>query len=235
MLGEIFPRNGFCHLWALIVFEICSGEAITRNLRILNGCRFAAKYFDLYTMKIFRPSEPFSDSSSLSSTCMPTWGLKCYFRFCPGFISIHGPQFQEYSRQGTFFKHWRSHQDYCGLQLHHWGSSEASCSHKCPVMTIIAFCAHRHDCWQCRNLGCKLFRTAFQIWLIYLTRSPQQCSLELSIQMACIDYPMRSICMWCGIYYYYISHPSRWRAGWQPPSHTAQVVCPHMSWRPLLK
>ena len=71
MLGEIFPRNGFCHLWALIVFEICSGEVITRNLRILNGCRFAAKYFDLYTMKIFRPSEPFSDSSSLSSKCMP--------------------------------------------------------------------------------------------------------------------------------------------------------------------
>ena len=102
MLGEIFPRNGFCHLWALIVFEICSGEVITRNLRILNGCRFAAKYFDLYTMKIFRPSEPFSDSSSLSSTCMPTWGLKRYFRFCPGFISIHVPQFKEYSRRRTF-------------------------------------------------------------------------------------------------------------------------------------
>ena len=102
MLGEIFPRNGFCHLWALIVFEICSGEVITRNLRILNGCRFAAKYFDLYTMKILRPSEPFSDSSSLSSTCMPTWGLKRYFRFCPGSISIHVPQFKEYSRRRTF-------------------------------------------------------------------------------------------------------------------------------------
>ena len=72
------------------------------------------------------------------------------------------------------------------------------------VMTIIAFCTYRHDCWQCRNLGCKLFRTAFQIWLIYLTRSPQQCSLELSIQMACIDYPMRSICMWYGILGNYI-------------------------------
>ena len=71
------------------------------------------------------------------------------------------------------------------------------------VMTMIIFCTYRHDCWQCRNLGCKLFRTAFQIWLIYLTRSPQQCSLELSIQMACIDYPMRSICIRNGIYYYY--------------------------------
>ena len=45
------------------------------------------------------------------------------------FTAIPVPQFQEYSRQGTFFKYWRSHQDYCGLQLHHRDSSEASCSH----------------------------------------------------------------------------------------------------------
>ena len=43
------------------------------------------------------------------------------------FRSGHVSQFQEYSRQGTFFKYWRSHQDCCGLQFHHRSSSEASC------------------------------------------------------------------------------------------------------------
>jgi hypothetical protein len=48
MFGEIIPRNGFCHYWALFVIEICSGEAITKNASeeeeekfILNGYRFA--------------------------------------------------------------------------------------------------------------------------------------------------------------------------------------------------
>ena len=47
-------------------------------------------------------------------------------------------------------------------------------------------------------------------WLIYLNPSPQQCSLEFSIQMACIEYPMRSICMWQGNYYYYYQPSKNW-------------------------
>ena len=37
------------------------------------------------------------------------------------------------------------------------------------VMTIIAFCTYRHDCWQCTNHGCKLLRTTFQMCLIHWT------------------------------------------------------------------
>ena len=78
-------------------------------------------------------------------------------------------QFQEYSRQGTFFKYWRSHQDYCGLQLHHRGSSEASCSHRTIVMTMIIFYTCCYNCLQCTKHGCKLLRTTFQMCLILWT------------------------------------------------------------------
>ena len=86
-------------------------------------------------------------------------------------ITILVPQFQEYSRQGTFFKYWRNHQDYCGFQLHHRGSSEASCSHQSNrvVMTIIVCCTYRYNCSQCTNHGCKLLRTTFQMCLIHWT------------------------------------------------------------------
>ena len=142
---------------------------ITRNLRILNGCRFAAKYFDLYTMKIFRPSEPFSDSSSLSSTCMPTWGLKRYFRFCPGFVSIHGPQFQEYSRKGISFKYTDEDIKIIVASNYITGAARRPAVSYNTVMRIIVFCTRCYNSSQCTNHGCKLLQTTFQMCLILWT------------------------------------------------------------------
>ena len=103
LFSGIIPRIGFCHHWALFVIEICFGEAITRKdileeerKFIFNGYRFAddlIRYVHNEDASLSLRSH--SDSSSLSSKCMPTW-----MTFSSIIILV--PQFQEYSRRRTF-------------------------------------------------------------------------------------------------------------------------------------
>ena len=118
----VFVITEHCLSLKIVLEKRLRGKDILEEKRkfILNGYRFEDdKIRFVHNEDASLSFRSYSDSSSLSSKCMP-------IRM---FVTIPVPQFQEYSRQSTFFKYWRSHQDYCGLQLHHRGSSEASYSH----------------------------------------------------------------------------------------------------------
>ena len=223
LFSGIIPWNGSCHHWALFVIEIClekrlRGKDILEEERkfILNGYRFAddwIRFVHNEDASLFLRS--YSDASSLSSKCMPI-RMTLY----PSFI----PQFQEYSRQGTFFKYWRSHQDYCGLQLHHRGSSEAGCYHHTKkkwfglvraVMTMIIFCTCRYNCSQCTIHGCKLLQTTFQMCLIHWTHRHSIAVVVFDsndLNWLSLEVPLWFIGRVPYYYYYYYSrwHVSKW-------------------------
>ena len=113
-LSGIILRFGFCHHWALFVIEICFGEAITRKdileeerKFIFNGLSLCRWFNSMCTQwRCFASPVLF-------------WLFESkFYMYANTGVYNHPfvPQFQEYSRQWTFFKYWRSHQDYCGFQ-----------------------------------------------------------------------------------------------------------------------
>ena len=100
LFSGIIPRNVFwitehCFLLKFVLEKRLRGKDILEEERknsFLMVYRFADDLIRCVHNEDASPLRSYSDSSSLSSTCMPTW-----MTFCSIIILV--PQFQEYSRQ----------------------------------------------------------------------------------------------------------------------------------------
>ena len=157
-------------------------------------------------MKMFR-LRSYSDSSSLSSTCMPTRVFITILCSAVSRILKTMNLLQILTKSSRLLWPPTSSQRQLGGQLF---SSHVvmikNFDEKAAVMTMIIFCTCRYNCSQCTNHGCKLLRTTFQMcWL--LDPSPQHCSCSFRFKWLELIVPWGSLWFIGRVtyYYYYIS------------------------------
>ena len=120
-------------------------------------------------MKMFR-LRSYSDSSSLSSKCMPIRMFITILYSAVSRILKTRNLLQILTKSSRLLWPPISSQRQLGGQLFSsfFGERAENFSEK-AVMTMVVFCTCCYNCSQCTNHGFKLLRTAFQICFIYLT------------------------------------------------------------------
>ena len=122
------------------------------------------------------PLRSYSDSSSLSSTCMPTRVFITILCSAVSRILKTRNLLQILTKSSRLLWPPISSQRQLGGQLFsshvvmikNFGERAENFSEK-AVMTMIVFCTCCYNCSQCTNHGCKLLRTTFQMCLINWT------------------------------------------------------------------
>ena len=120
-------------------------------------------------MKMFR-LRSYSDSSSLSSKCMPTRMFITILCSAVSRILKTRNLLQILTKSSRLLWPPISSQRQLGGQLFSsfFGERAENFSEK-AVMTMVVFCTCCYNCSQCTNHGCKLLRTTFQMCLILWT------------------------------------------------------------------
>ena len=116
------------------------------------------------------PLRSYSDSSSLSSTCMPTRVFITILCSAVSRILKTMNLLQILTKSSRLLWPPTSSQRQLGGQLFSsllWREG-GNFSEK-AVMSMIVFCTCCYNCSQCTNHGCKILRTIFQMCLIYWT------------------------------------------------------------------
>ena len=190
----VFVITEHCLLLKFVLEKRLGGKDILEEERkfILNGYRFAddwIRFVDNEGASLFLRS--YSDSSSLSSKCMPT----------RMFVAIPVPQFQEYSRQGTFFKYWRSHQDYCGFQSSSPGQLGGQLFFYLSSMTMIVFLYMSLQLFAIHKPRLQAPSDYISDVFDSLDPSPQHCSCSFQFKWPALIVPWGSSVMnWQGNY-----------------------------------
>ena len=138
---------------------------------IFNGYRFAGDLIRCVHNEDASLSLRFySDSSSLSSKCMPIRMFITILYSAVSRLLKTRNLLQILTKSSRLLWPQTSSQRQLGGQL--FSSHVVMIKHfdeRAAVMTMIIFCTCRYNCSQCTNHGCKLLRTTFQMCLILWT------------------------------------------------------------------